>query len=66
PTRIGILSQSKETRGKLMEEYMTLAKELHTSVKKVRTEYLPYIEILDEAGQRPFFRSVGSSRESGG
>jgi replication factor C large subunit len=65
PKRIGILSQTKEMRGKLMEEYVELAKELHASVKKVKTEYIPYIEIMEEAGKGPIFRSAGS-KESGG
>ncbi|MGC8936123.1 MAG: replication factor C large subunit [Candidatus Methanomethylicaceae archaeon] len=68
PTRIGLLSQSKEVRGKMMEEYAALAKELHTSLKKFRMEYMPYIEIIEEAHQKfgSEFKHDQSSRESAG
>jgi len=50
PRRIGMLSQTKEVRGRKRESLAAIAKEAHASVKKVATEYLPYIEILVEAG----------------
>jgi replication factor C large subunit len=50
PRRIGYLSQTKELRGRKKESLAAIAKEIHASVKKVATEYLPYIEILIEAG----------------
>lgn len=50
PRRIGILSQTKEVRGRKREVLAAIAKETHASVKKVATEYLPYIEALVEAG----------------
>jgi replication factor C large subunit len=50
PRRIGILSQTKEIRGRKREVLVAIAREAHASVKKVATEYLPYIEILIEAG----------------
>ncbi len=50
PRRIGILSQTKEVRGRKREALAAIAKEAHASVKKVATEYLPYIEILVESG----------------
>jgi replication factor C large subunit len=50
PRRIGILSQTKEVRGRKREVLAAIAKETHASVKKVATEYLPYMEILIEAG----------------
>lgn len=50
PRRIGMLSQTKELRGRKREALAAVAKEAHASVKKVATEYLPYMEILVEAG----------------
>lgn len=50
PRRIGILSQTKEVRGRRREALAVIGKETHSSVKKVATEYLPYLEILAEAG----------------
>jgi replication factor C large subunit len=50
PRRIGILSRTKEVRGRKREALAAIAKEAHASVKKVATEYLPYIEILVESG----------------
>jgi replication factor C large subunit len=50
PRRIGILSQTKEVRGRKREVLAAIARETHASVKKVATDYLPYMEILVEAG----------------
>lgn len=64
PTRIGVLSQNKEMRSRLMEEYAVLSKELHVSIKKLKTEYLPYIRIIEEVGKNLTIKSGGNSRES--
>jgi replication factor C large subunit len=50
PRRIGMLSQTKELRGRKRESLAAIGKETHSSVKKVATEYLPYIEMLIESG----------------
>lgn len=50
PRRIGMLSQTKEVRGRKREALAAIAKETHASVKKVATEYLPYMEMLVESG----------------
>lgn len=46
PKTIEILSRGKEKRDKKREELKELGKELHASMKKVITEYLPYINII--------------------
>ncbi|MEM4529311.1 MAG: hypothetical protein QXQ52_02140, partial [Candidatus Methanomethylicaceae archaeon] len=46
PKTIEILSRSKDERDKKKEELKALGKELHASIKKVITEYLPYINII--------------------
>lgn len=50
PRRISMLSATKEIRGSKKETLMEIGGEMHASMKKVATEYLPYIEILEEAG----------------
>jgi len=51
PRRIGMLSQSKELRGRKREVLKAIGREAHASVKKVATEYLPYMEIMVEKGK---------------
>ncbi len=51
PRRIGMLSQTKEVRGRRKEALAAIGREAHASVKKVATEYLPYIELLIESGK---------------
>jgi replication factor C large subunit len=51
PRRIGMLSQSKELRGRKREALKAIGREAHASVKKVATEYLPYMEIMVEKGK---------------
>lgn len=46
PKTIEILSRSKDEREKRREELRALGKELHASMRKVITEYLPYINII--------------------
>ncbi|MBM5805143.1 MAG: replication factor C large subunit [Candidatus Verstraetearchaeota archaeon] len=53
PRRIGMLSQSKELRGRKREVLKAIGREAHASVKKVATEYLPYMEIMAEKGKLP-------------
>lgn len=53
PRRIGMLSQSKELRGKKREVLKAIGREAHASVKKVATEYLPYMEIMVEKDKLP-------------
>ena len=63
PRRIGILSQTKEERGMKKEYLAAIAKEAHVSQKKAMTEYLPYIEIIEEASKkrgRLFSNVIGS------
>jgi len=53
PRRIGILSRTKEVRGRKKEALKAIGREAHASVKKVATEYLPYMEIMAEKGKIP-------------
>ncbi|MGQ9759850.1 MAG: replication factor C large subunit [Candidatus Methanomethylicaceae archaeon] len=64
PRRIGVLSRSKETRDRRREDLRALGRELHASVKKVITEYLPYIKILEEESPRGILRSADNSMET--
>lgn len=50
PRRIGMLSQTKEVRGRKKELLKGIAKEVHASVRKVSAEYLPYMEVMIEEG----------------
>jgi replication factor C large subunit len=53
PRRIGMLSRNKELRGRKREVLKAIGKEAHASVKKVATEYLPYMEIMLENSKLP-------------
>jgi replication factor C large subunit len=53
PRRIGMLSRSKEVRGRKREVLKAIGGEMHTSVKKVATEYLPYMEMMVENSKLP-------------
>jgi len=53
PRRIGMLSRSKEVRGRKREVLKAIGGEMHASVKKVATEYLPYMEIMVENSKLP-------------
>lgn len=64
PMVIGVLSRSKESRDRRKEDLMGLGKELHASVKKVMTEYLPYIEILEERDPKGILKSEKNSTET--
>ena len=48
PRRIGILSHTKEERGKKKDYLKLVGKEAHVSQRKAMTEYLPYMEIIEE------------------
>lgn len=48
PRRIGMLSRTKEARGIRKESLKAIGKETHASARKVASEYLPYMEILEE------------------
>jgi replication factor C large subunit len=51
PRRIGMLSRTKEARGLRKEALYSLGRETHASMKKVASEYLPYMQILVEEGK---------------
>jgi replication factor C large subunit len=53
PRRIGMLSRSKEVRGRRKEVLRAIGGVIHASVKKVVTEYLPYMEIMVENSKLP-------------
>ncbi|MDD1764491.1 MAG: hypothetical protein LUQ46_00555, partial [Candidatus Methanomethyliaceae archaeon] len=53
PRRIGILSRSKEVRGRKKEVLKAIGEVMHASVKKVATEYLPYMEMMVENSKLP-------------
>lgn len=53
PRRIGMLSRSKEVRGRKKEVLKAIGGITHTSVKKVVTEQLPYMEIMVENSKLP-------------
>ena len=46
PSNIITLGRTKEMRKEEKEKLLGLAKELHCSMEKVRTEFLPYLEII--------------------
>lgn len=61
PRRISMLSATKESRGSKKETLRELGGGMHASMKKMATEYLPYIEILEGAG---VMSGGGLSREA--
>ncbi len=50
PRRISMMSGTKEARAKEKERLTKLSGEVHASRRKIATEYLPYMKMIDEAG----------------
>jgi len=50
PKRIGAMSKTKEERGAKKELLLSIGRDAHVSKKKAILEYLPYIEIITQAG----------------
>ncbi len=48
PERLKILSITKKERSEEIERLTELSKKLHCSVKKLKTEYLPYLKFLQK------------------
>jgi replication factor C large subunit len=48
PDNIKVLGMTKKRRGEDKEKLVELAKQLHCSTRKVRSEFLPYLKIMDE------------------
>ncbi len=50
PRRIGAMSRTKDERGARKELLLSIGRGAHVSMKKAMLEYLPYIEIITQAG----------------
>lgn len=61
PRRIGVMSRTKEERGERREALLAIGRSELVSVKKAMLEYMPYIELIREAGG--FRQSPGSAPE---
>jgi len=48
PERLRILARTKEERREERERLLELARKLHCSTRKLKTEYFPYLEFLHE------------------
>ncbi len=62
PRRIGVMSRTKEERGERKEALLAIGRSEHVSMKKAMLEYMPYIEIIREAGG---FKQVPESLPEG-